>query len=296
MKNIVINNQNFEYIKTRMYVPVSVYKGENSFLRIGPKNLISEEISKHKKLIGFGFPVAEILSEGEFEDLYYFIEKSLGDEILGDIFWEETKNNRNISDYHFEGFLKITSKFGEAQLNTVQDSEDWDLLRKGILLDYTLEEFPDLKESLIKAVEKTQVNLRYIPYVISHGDLNAYNLFWDGVIDMEGIFMAPIGYDLIGNIVHTFLFPNEDGLERMRRYSFSSEQIEKYFVVINQLYKNFGVIEPKLILNDLLFLKMIWSAARMGSMPKLQKWRGELLGKIIKNYLEDKPVIDILIG
>ena len=296
MTPLIINNQTFEYIKTRMYVPVSVYKGEDCFLRIGPKDLISEEISKQKKLIEFGFPIAEILSEGEFENQYYFIEKSLGDEILGDIFWNEMERIGNISSEHFDGFLKITSKFGEAQLNTIQNGEEWESFKESILLNYTLEEFPDLKDNLIKAVEKAQIRLRGIPYVISHGDFNAYNLFWDGVIDMEGIFKAPIGYDLVGNIIHTFLFPNEDGLERMRRYTFSTEQIEKYFQTINQLYRDFGVIEPKLIINDLLFLKMIWSAARMGSMPKLQKWRGKLLDKIIKNYLEDKSVIEILIG
>lgn len=39
---IIIDGEVFQHVKTRSHVPVSIYKGESCFLRIGPPDLIQK--------------------------------------------------------------------------------------------------------------------------------------------------------------------------------------------------------------------------------------------------------------
>ncbi len=86
-ETVELDGQQFTHVKTRAYTPVSVYRGENSFLRIGPKDLISSELHLHRKLLNFGFPVSSIISEGEKDGRYFYVETSLGDTHFGNVFW-----------------------------------------------------------------------------------------------------------------------------------------------------------------------------------------------------------------
>lgn len=86
LPQIALGDKQYQHIKTREYTPVSVYKGAGEFLRIGPEGLIVPELNLHKKLLGYGFPVPGIVAEGEKDGKTYYIEQSLGDELLGDIF------------------------------------------------------------------------------------------------------------------------------------------------------------------------------------------------------------------
>jgi len=82
MKNIIVENKKFEHVKTRLHSPVSIYKGPDFYMRIGPINLIKKELLTHNKLLEYNFSVAKILKEGEKDNQYFYIEESLGNEVL----------------------------------------------------------------------------------------------------------------------------------------------------------------------------------------------------------------------
>lgn len=295
-KYMEIDGKSFVHIKTREYTPVSVYQNENLFLRIGPKDLILPELSLHKNLLRFNFPVPEIISEGEKDGKYYYIETSLGQTLLGDIFWEDCKRLGFISDDNFKKLLLLTEKFARAQIKTAKNNHGYESFYHGVHVDYLIDELPYLQEKIIVAFEKVKERLSDLPTVLTHGDFNAYNLFEKGVIDFGNSFEAPAGYDLIGNIFHTYLFPKGRDFESTRRYDFSLEQVNEYFALLDNIFleNNFPKISD--FKNEFIFCRTIWSAVRMQRYPKIQEWRYKKFEKILESYLSNKDVANILLN
>lgn len=285
MEDAIIDGKTYSHIKTREYTPVSIYRNENEFLRIGPKDIIVQELTLHKKLLEFGFPVPQILSEEEKDNLYYYIETSLGDTLLGDIFWEDTKKNGVVADENFQKLLVLVEKFVRAQLRTVEKGEAFESFYLGLHMDYILEELPSLQEKILAGFEKLKSRAVLLPVVMTHGDFNPYNLFEAGIIDFGNSFDAPAGYDIVTNAYHSFLFPKEGDFESMRRYEFSEDQIRDYFSLVDRIYIENGLPKLSDFVEDFIFARTIWSAVRMQRWPKIQSWRYEKLEKILESYL-----------
>ncbi|MEI8096912.1 MAG: phosphotransferase [Candidatus Moraniibacteriota bacterium] len=294
-KNISIEGKSYSFVKTRAYQPVSVYQCENEFLRIGPKNILSKEIALSRKLLEFDFPIPQILSEGEKDDQYYFTETSLGDTLFGDIFWKDARENGFVSDENFQKLLVLIEKFTRAQLKTAEPGDTFESFYFGIHMEHIIEELPYLEEKLIAGFEKLKKRTSSLPVVMTHGDFNPYNFFEAGVIDFESMFEAPVGYDIICALYHTFLFPNGTDFESTRRYEFSEDQIDKYFALVDKIYVENNLPKVSDFSADFIFSRMIWSAVRMQRMPKVQKWRYEKLEKILDSYLSNGDVVNILI-
>lgn len=285
MENAIIDGKTYSYIKTREYTPVSIYRNENEFLRIGPKDIIAEELTLHKKLLEFGFPVPQILSEGEKDDFYYYIETLLGDTLLGDVFWEDAKKNGIVTDENFQKLLVLVEKFVRAQLKTAEKVGAFESFYLGLHVDYILEELPYLQEKILAGFEKLKERVSIFPAVMTHGDFNPYNLFEAGVIDFGNSFVAPAGYDIVTNAYHSFLFPKDGEFEVMRRYEFSDEQLKAYFSLVDQIYIENDLPKVSDFVEDFIFARTIWSAVRMQRWPKIQSWRHEKLEKILERYL-----------
>jgi len=130
--SIIINNKVFNYVKTREYTPVSVFKSDDEFLRIGPKDLLEPELDFQKKLLDYNFPIPKIIAEGEYNNEFYFIEESLGNVTLADLFWEDNKTQGYISDEHFASFLAVSKEYAKAQLKTSTDERDDESFYMGI--------------------------------------------------------------------------------------------------------------------------------------------------------------------
>ena len=293
-KNLSIDGEEFELVKTRISAPVSVYKGNGVFLRIGPKDLLQKELERHRNLVSSGFPVAEIMKEGEFATQYYFVEKSLGEDILGDVFWEDSKEQRSISEEHFDQFMSVTEKFATAQLGTIHSEAKWEDFYNGSHVDSLVEELPDVQERLLQAVAKAKPQLMQLPFVLTNDDINPYNLFKDGVIDMEWVFLAPAGLDIISNISLTYLFPDGGDYESTRRYSFSKEQLATYLAKFDEIYREAGVIEPSRFMDDFLFFRAVRSAVKMDGAPKIQQWRYDNFRNILDMYLRGESISDYI--
>ncbi len=294
ISQITIGGKVYEHVKTREYTPVSIYQGNGEFLRIGPKDLIAPELNLHKKLLGYGFPVPAILSEGEQDEKFYYTEQSFGDDLLGDVFWKDCIKENRISDEHFSSLLNLSEQFAQAQLKTASTDRDDESFYLGIHMDYVLEELPEIKADILAAFEKIKVRTAGLPTVLTHGDFNAYNLFEGGVIDFGSIHNSPAGYDMVNNIYHTYNFPKTGDYESKRRYEFTQEQIKQYFASMDKIYLQAGLPKLSDFTEDFILGKTIWSVTRMQRYPKVQKWRYDRFKQMLAEYLAGKSIMQIL--
>jgi hypothetical protein len=290
-KEITIGGKSYAHVKTREYTPVSIFKGDGDFLRIGTKDLLVPELNLHKKLLDYGFPVPAITAEGTRGEYFYYTEASLGDELLGKVFWEDSKREGQISSEHFGNLLKLSEQFAQAQLKTATEHRDDESFYIGIHMDFILEELPELKTGLLAAFEKIKERTKALPYVLTHGDFNAYNLFEGGVIDLGSTHTAPAGYDIISNIYHTYGFPKTGDYESMRRYEFTEPQINEYLAAMDSAYSAAGLPKVSNFKEDFILARAVWGTTRMQRYPKLQQWRYNRFKQMLSEYLSDKSII-----
>jgi len=295
-QTLQLDETSFDFIKKRTYAPISVYQNKGLFLRIGPKKLITKELNIHMQMLFQGFPVAQIIKEGIYENQYFYVEESLGDTHLGETFGQDYTKNKEISKYSFSAFKKISKKFATAQLsdqeNKIKNKKEF---LKGFRIDTIMEELPELKEEILKAFNKFKTRVSVFPIVLTHGDLNPHNLLPKGVIDLENTFYGPTGYDLISNIFTIYFFPKKGNYEIKRRYEFTNTQLSKYLNNMDKLYSSFQLPILSEYKDDYVFARSIYCAVGMNNLPKLQKWRYKLFRKILLQYIKGKSVTKTLL-
>ncbi len=294
-KELIIDSEVYSLVKTRTYDPISIYEGRDTFLRIGLPEKLRSEAQFHRKLYSLGFPVPEIISSGEYQGQYYYIEQAFSGQVFGKLFAEECATQGVISDESFTHFLEFIEKYADAQLKTVVKMDWSDSFHQMAQFDFLHQERPGLTEQLNSAYEKVKKRLIHLPAVLTHEDFNPYNLFPQGIIDIGDFAYAPAGYDVAMNIFHTYMFPAEGDYELYRRFSFTSDQYAAYFSHLDRLFTRQSLPNPSDHIDDFLVCKMTWSAARLGHKPKLQALRYQLLEEITTAYLADRPVKELLL-
>lgn len=287
MENLSIENQSFEWVRTRTYSPTyQIYKGNNEFLRIGPESEIKQELTRHAELSALGFPIAKILKEDVHGERSYYIEESIGETILGKIFAEDYTRQKRINDQHFNEFLEVISRYANAQLKSAKISGNFDEFTKGFFLDVIYKERPDLKDLLDAVFTKVKERIGELPFVLTHGDFNAHNLFPKGVIDLEDFHYGPLGYDLTSAIVHPYLFPPVSvNAESNRTYQFTPEQEVGYFSKMDTIFQANNLKPFTNYLDEFTLCRAIFASAEMHYRPLVQKWRYDLLEKLMNQYL-----------
>jgi hypothetical protein len=282
---LTIEGKEYAFVKTRNHMPISIYKGEDSYVRIGPKDLIQQEINYHRNLLKFGFPIPEILSEGEYLNSYYFTESSFGDEHLGQIFRSNCTNSI-VSNNDFSKLLNVVKIFAQAQMRTVGTQPfTFTDFRELIKVDILLKELPSLNQGTIDAVARVEEHVKKLPSVLTHGDFNPYNIFEKGVIDWERGSYAPMGYDLVTNISQTFFFPLGGDYEFTAGCRYSERQIDTYWREMDTICAVSGIPSISDYRNEFILCRSIWSVVRMDRWPKIQKWRYEQYEVLLKTYL-----------
>lgn len=126
------------------------------------------------------------------------------------------------------------------------------------------------------AWEKIKIDLATVPFVLCHGDFNAYNILPDGVIDFETTFNGPKGYDLVSAAASIEWFPTEGDYEIFAKYSFTPKQKQTLLSLQSEASTHF---------NALILLRSVWGVVRMHHTPKLQAWRYAKFQKLIDEYL-----------
>jgi hypothetical protein len=283
--SLSIDGNEYIFVKTRSHMPISIYKGQDCYLRIGPRELIEQEINYHKSLLGFGFPIPTILSEGEYLDSYYFTETSFGDEHLGQIFRTHCAGGV-VSDTDFSKLLNVVKIFTLAQIKTVgTQSFVPDTFKELLLVDTLINELPKLEQLTREAMAHIDDRVIKLPSVLTHGDFNPYNIFEKGVIDWERGSYVPIGYDLATNISQAFFFPRGGDYEFTRGYYYSENQTDTYWREIDALAESAHIPPLSDFRNDFILCRSIWSVVHMDRWPKIQAWRNSQYEALLAEYL-----------
>ncbi len=280
-KQLTLPEGIFSFVVEQRDGESAVYRGNATYLRIGEPKRIQRALDLHRRMENDAFPVSKLLGEGTLGNEYYFIESSLGDRRFGDLFSDDIKQDGEISETHFNELLTIVTRFGEAQLKTVTEKE-WGFFEKGLHLDILRDELPEYRTKIDERFGRIKERLSGLPFVLTHGDFNANNLYPAGVIDLEDSFNGPFGYDLMSALVHIGYFPQEDGYEYRAKYHFTEQQAARYRETMDQLSKKMGVVPISQFESDFDFCRGAWSLVRMQKWPKLQQYR---YGLFIKKFL-----------
>ena len=278
-KVVTLGGETFDFVKGRRN-KTEVYRAQDQtrYLRIGPTLDIEREGGFHKQLLAQGYPVPEILEEGERNPgESYYVEASAGTEKFGSILGRECQEKGAVEEPTFSRFLEIVQKYLEAQKSNVAETSNWESAFLGSHFDLLLEEMPEEKQLIMQVWEKIQEDLKDVSFVLCHGDFNAYNILPGGVIDFETPFGGPLGYDLVSAVASVSWFPRKGDTEILAKYSFTPEQIEKLWELAPDTMKDFDA---------LFLLRSSWAVVRMDQFPKLQAWRNKLFREAMDRYVK----------
>lgn len=294
MKTIVLRDQLYSLVRERLHSPVSIYQNEKSILRIGPESVLRPELLKQQEMIEGGFPVPKIMEEGRLGENFYYVEEKIKGERLSDLLQTEYKKQQSISAQSFSQLQTITHQYLSTQLKKTPRTSLSANVANGMHFTDLLEELPKQSDQLQSAWEQFLQHTAILPIVFTHGDFNPFNLFPNTVIDLGSSFLGPVGYDVVSNIFHVYNFPFSGEFEVKRLFDFSPEQISGYLQYFDQVFLEHGLPALTKFLNDFIFARMVWSAARMHRMPRLQSWRYELITRAVTDYLQGKDLRAIL--
>lgn len=294
---IEINGQKYSLVKKRPHGSVSIYAGAKGYLRIGDTIDITPELRFHKKLLRYGFPIAQILEEGIFDGKSYYVEDTLGEEVLGMSFASDIQQTGVISKAHFSTYLELTRLFLQAQLHTTDFSHDEESFFEGVHFQYLISELPHLKDKIMQAFTLVKERVFTLPSVLTHGDLGPFNYCDKGIIDFGSNFFAPVGYDIVCSFYHTYNFPVQDAnnYELFRVFDFTDDQRTEYFQTMNSVFVENRLPSIYQFLDDFAFCRTIWATTRMHKDPKIQKWRYDRFNPLLEAYIKRQPIIPLLI-
>ncbi len=281
-KQIAINGEIYEHVDVQRGELSSIYKGVDVFLRIGEQEKIAKDLAFHKEMEKLGFPVPKLLNEGEYAGMSYFIEQSLGEKCYGIIFKEETEQFGKIQDRTFAQFTESCMRLAKVQLDTATKQQDWAQFEKGIHLDVICQELPNLKKNITNKVKLIENNLSQFPFAMSHGDFTPFNIYPEGIIDFEDAFMAPCLYDSVAMMEILNWFPEPGDYEFYQLFQYSPEQKQSYMNRLDDIYKQHNLPAPSEFLSDIDLVKGIWFTVNISRLPKLQKFRYDIMDNIFK--------------
>ena len=217
-------------------------------------------------------------------------------ELYADIFTREFDENKSITDITFDKFLAYQLEHLTVQWNiawgsqiTSQEFDSFNYLFTEWYLD------PTLAQQLI---EKTATITKTMKWSWNHGDHNQYNIFENGVIDLEDSFYGPIWYDTITSLSQNFWFPDPikwEVWEFMRQHSFSKTQLKTYFTEIqkNTLWIDFMNSD---IFGALFLMRAVFVTVKTDGLPLLRKYRYNKLTHAVQAYLKGENMINYFIS
>lgn len=273
--SIELDGKTYEHVKTQRG-QLSVYRSDDSYMRIGPSDAIERDLSTHHDMEHAGFPVPRVLRRGTIEYGDYFIEQSLGDKTFRMIFAEDYAELGAVSDMHFNEFVRITESLLRAQLATRGGVLDRDEFAGGIHLDILKAELPAAADAIERRFDAALARTSPLSPVLSHGDYGPPNVYPLGIIDIEDAFHAPFGFDAVSGICTIDWFPFGDQYEFRAQYRFTTEQVARYYAMCDGVCAQAGLPALSAFKDDLEFFRAVWLTVRMHEWPHIQKFRYDL--------------------
>ena len=276
-EKLQLEGRDFEFVTGQRGNASAVYKSPDAYMRIGEQEKIHIDLELHKRMEEAGFPVAKLIAEGESDGQAYFLEASLGEKHLGKIFAEDTEKDGHISPEAFEGLIGVAELFGTAQLKTQVPEKNYNEFAEGIHVETLCDELPEYADKIRARFEELKARIAAFPFVITHGDFNANNLYPGGVIDLEDSFHGPFGYDLIGGISHINYFPDSRDYEYFARHRFTPEQKQEYLARMDKVSTEAGLPPLSEFEEDFEFCRAVWLCGNNPNTPKLRQFRYDLI-------------------
>ncbi len=292
---VTVSGREFKRAKKRFYMNVSVYANEEQslFMRLGDPVHIEREYTIHRTLEKYGYPVATIVERGKWEEYVYYIEESQGDELLSFVLHKDTMKHGMLTNETYEAFAALVATYIEGQVQTATNSKDAFSLLEETTADLA-KELPHLSSKIEQAKKKYKEYFLDELAVFSHGDFNTHNLFWKGIIDVEGFSWMPFGYDVTTMLFNGLFFPVPEQFEMRRLFTFSTEERVKLLAMIDSIALNHNLIPFHTYVDHHLMLRTLWAAKGMDHTPVLQKWRFILAEKVLDAYLAGKSVVEVV--
>jgi len=298
VENITIEGKEFAYVKDRLISgKVFANQDRSEYLRTANPAEIVGEVNLTKDLYRRGFPVPEVVATGTLEnDTAYYIEKSIGDRVFGDIFMEETNAQGHVSEESFDAFTEVIKKYCTAQFDSKNfvphDKESLAGITSLANVMRNNPPSPEMQQMFTEAYEKAVERISALPWGYIQSDLNAFNILHDGIIDFELTGFGPVGYDVLTNVHFGRMWPKE-----RVAYHFSEEQVAKYIAAIDAVAQENGLLAVSSYANDFLVLKAIWASGKSKeseenpeSNPDFWEWRVNMRDWCIKQYLKGEGI------
>ncbi|MDP2641277.1 MAG: aminoglycoside phosphotransferase family protein [Candidatus Yanofskybacteria bacterium] len=299
VEDITIGGKSFAYVKDRLIGGrVFVNQERSEYLRTANSAEIAGEINLTEDLYERGFPVPEVVAKGTLEnDTAYYIEKSIGERVFGDIFMEETRAQGQVSSESFEAFVEVIKKYSAAQFDPKNFvPRDKDSLAGITALANVMRNNPpppEMQPMFTEAYEKATERICALPWGYIQADLNAFNILHDGIIDFELAGFGPVGYDVLTNVHFGRMWPKD-----RVAYRFSEEQVAKYIGAVDIIAQENNLLPAiSSYANDFLVLKAIWASGKdkesednPESNPDFWKWRVNMRDWCIRQYLKGESI------
>jgi hypothetical protein len=281
--NLDVHGYRFTYHHSRD--ALSIYKSREAYLRIGRRAAVERELERHRQWLKLGFPLPDLLAQGEHGGWFYAIEASAGERVFGEIFEQESRQCGQISDTSFDAYLTLVGRFAESQLRTQTATQTQDNIRSEfaalVRLDGVLTELPHLRDKTLAAFEHAITRLQCFPSVYSHGDFHPYNVCPGGVIDLENAGRGYAGYDVITGLLMNDLFSPDD-----QDFHYSDTQRQHYLDEHDSLFVAYGLPAPSSYLDDFLFCKHLSLVPERHYRPQQQRWFYESYTNLLARYLD----------
>lgn len=255
---------------------------------MGASEEIAKEIALYETLRSHSVPLPRLLGyEAPTDDIGRMKEESLQWKLYAELFTDSYEANWHIDDALFAEFIDYQYRHLSAQKNTID--------QKDIVADtfpkYTFlyEEWVIPSATIDVLLERIEHDTAALPQGWNHGDHNAYNIFNDGLIDLEDSFYGPLGYDTITAITQNFWFPSSDA-ELTKQHTFSPEQITRYLddLSVHPLAIDFT---DSRIFGALFLMRGIFVTVQSGATPMLEKYRYAKLQHAMEAYLAGVDMI-----
>lgn len=281
---ITLDSIPYTLVKIQRGGLTAIYTNTNTFLRIGQSSRIQNNLTLHQSMTDAGFPVPEIIKNGTYLGMDYFIESSLGTHTFAQMFNQDIVLNGTISNAHFEKFLSVTKELMTAQLRTAHYRSITESFAQSINLNTLCEELPNYAHTIRKKFHESIRRLSVLPIVLTHGDFNPHNSFPEGIIDFTDSFPGFFGYDALGVLVHNDYFPTNPDYEYTQEYFFTETQKNTYRDFVDTFSYEHNLPKLSSFIHNVEFCKAVWLLVGIHAWPKLQQYRYDLF---IERFLKD---------
>lgn len=254
-------------------------KQHTHYIKVGDRAAIEYEVHMYDLIQKFGFPLPKLLEYTiEEDDFCMMKEESLEGNLFADVFTQDCEELWAIHKNHFDFFCLYQKNHLYFQLQTQDKAiaqtffdKFEDLYEEGEI-DHNI--IDQLKEKIVRVTAR-------LPVVRNHGDHNPYNIFTDGLIDLEDSFDGPLWYDTITALTQNYWFPTQGG-ELNQQHAFTEGQINRYLKYCSR--KEIDFMDND-IFAALFIMRWIFATVKTVDFSWLYQFRYKKLLQTITEYL-----------